>query len=398
MSGYPAKVFQNMIFSAFHRILLLLRNIGLMSVLSVTVGGCATLPSSGPTGAQITDAFRDPASGAEIRYVELEQLSDVPAQPASPEVFAPDYSPPPTDLIAAGDVVDVIVYETGVALFGGSPGGVVSTVTGLDPSATSEKLTAIRVDDAGFVRLPYLGQVRAAGRTTAELAAVLRSSYRGMSQNPQVLVTMREVIGNSVLIGGDVVRPGRLVLPTNRETLSDAIALAGGYRGEAKDISVRVQRQDQSVEIRLSDVMKTSANDMRVFPGDKISVLRAPRNFSVMGAPGRVEQLPFSGPSISLSEAIATAGGVNPNLGDPEAVFVFRFEKNAEGVEEPVVYHVNMAKGGAFFVAQRFAMLDKDVLYIGNARANQPSKMIQIISQLFAPIVTVRDIARSTGN
>jgi polysaccharide export outer membrane protein len=48
-----------------------------------------------------------------------------------------------------------------------------------------------------------------------------------------------------------------------------------------------------------------------------------------------------------------------------------------------------MMNAGSYFVAQRFAMRDKDVLYVGNARANQPSKLIQLVSQLFSPIVAV---------
>ena len=55
----------------------------------------------------------------------------------------------------------------------------------------------------------------------------------------------------------------------------------------------------------------------------------------------------------------------------------------------PIVYHLNMMKVGSYFLAQRFAMRDKDVLYFGNAAANQPSKVVQLISQLFSPILTV---------
>ena len=90
-----------------------------------------------------------------------------------------------------------------------------------------------------------------------------------------------------------------------------------------------------------------------------------------------------------MTEALAQSGGTNPNAGDPRAVFVFRFVRGEDGKDEPVVYHLNTMNAGAYFLSQRFAMRDKDVLYVGNAGANQPSKLIQIISQLFAPIVTV---------
>jgi polysaccharide export outer membrane protein len=49
-----------------------------------------------------------------------------------------------------------------------------------------------------------------------------------------------------------------------------------------------------------------------------------------------------------------------------------------------------MMRGGSYLLAQRFYMTDKDVLYIGNAAANQPTKLVQIISQLFFPLVALQ--------
>jgi polysaccharide export outer membrane protein len=112
-----------------------------------------------------------------------------------------------------------------------------------------------------------------------------------------------------------------------------------------------------------------------------------------MGAPGKVELFTFGAAKVSMAEAVAQAGGSNPNFGDPAAIFVFRYVTEKDGTARPVVYHMNMAKAGNYFLSQRFAMQDKDVLYVGNARANQPSKLIQIISQLFSPLVAVTSAA-----
>jgi polysaccharide export outer membrane protein len=38
------------------------------------------------------------------------------------------------------------------------------------------------------------------------------------------------------------------------------------------------------------------------------------------------------------------------------------------------------------------------VLYIGNAAANQPSKLIQLISQLFSPLVVLTSAAQTLKN
>jgi polysaccharide export outer membrane protein len=174
--------------------------------------------------------------------------------------------------------------------------------------------------------------------------------------------------------------------------------LAGGYRGEAKDLSVRLQRGGQSSEFRLTDLTDGPNRDLRVYPGDRVSLSRAPRTFSVFGGSNRIEQLSFNAPSLSLAEAVAQVGGANPTLGDPHAVFVFRYVSGPDGLSRPIVYHVNMMSAGAYFLSQRFAMEDKDVLYIGNAAANQPSKLIQLISQLFSPLVVLTSAAQTLKN
>jgi polysaccharide export outer membrane protein len=363
-----------------------------MSVLAMApalfLGGCTSLPSSGPTGAQIQRSLRPTQDTAGIRIVELASVSALPTESAAPVVFHNDFPSPPTDMVGSGDVLDTAIYETGTTLFAGNAKSDIGDGN-FALAAQVEKLLPQRVDDDGDVRFPYIGKLHVAGLTVPQVESLIRTAMRGLSQNPQVVVTIRDNITNSIIVGGEVGKPGRLVLPTNQETLSDAIALVGGYRGDAKDIAVTLERQNQTAEFRLSGILNGPERELRVRPGDKIEVFKSPRTFSVLGAPGRVEQISFSGPSISLTEALAMAGGANPNAGDPRAVFVFRFEHDEDGKGSPVVYHLNMMNAGAYFLSQRFAMHDKDVLYVGNAGANQPSKLIQVISQLFAPIVTV---------
>lgn len=361
---------------------------------ALLLSGCATLPSSGPTGSQIRKASDNPDEGLPFPIVELTSLDNLPKEAERPAVFKSTYAPPPTNLIGTGDVLDIAIYEAGVKLFGSTANLSGEAAAATQATARAERLPAYRVDDQGNIRIPFAGPVRAAGLTTSELERIISAALRGMSENPQVVVSIREAITNTIILSGEVAKPGRLFLPTNKETLSDAIALSGGYRGEAKDLAVRVQRQGHEVEVRLSDVMAGTDEDFAIYPGDRVTIAREPRSFSVMGAPGRQNQMPFAMPSVSLAEALAQAGGADPNLGDPRAVFVFRFIKAEDGTETPMVYHLNMMKAGSFFVSQRFMMHDKDLLYVGNARANEPAKFIQIISQLFTPAVLVRQLTQ----
>lgn len=370
--------------------------LAVMASFAALLPGCAAIPSSGPTGGQILSQLDLGIGTFPIRLVEVNTVADLPQSARLATVFADDYTPPrPTELVGPGDVLNIAIYETGIALFGGSSSG--STAAqgasrGFDPSSRAERFPPIRVSDAGTINIPFVGELGVAGRTTNEIEGMLRRSLRRMSQNPQVLVSIAEGLTNSIIIGGDVRQPGRLVLPTNRESLSDVIALAGGNSGEIKDILVRLQRAETYGEFRLSDILSNPEQDIRVLPADRILLVRAPRSFSVLGAAGRNDQIAFPGPGLSLIEAVALSGGTNPNAGDPRAIFVFRNASGPDGTEAPVVYHFNMIQASSYLLAQRFVMTDKDVLYIGNAEANQPTKLVQIVSQLFFPLVTLEGV------
>jgi len=369
-------------------------------VLLVGLAGCATLPANGPTRGQIEKSVQKAESDLPIQLVQIENVADVPVSATVAPFASTLLEPPPlpTDMVGAGDVLDVNIYETGVTLF--SSGGA-SGMTGqvaASPGVQVQKLPPIRVDDNGYITLPYAERLYVEGHTVREVEAMVRASLQGMSQNPQVLITLSQSITNSIIVGGEIAKPGRLVLQTNRERLSDVIALAGGYRGDTKDLLARVFRRDNMTDVRLNDLVDNPSLDMRISPGDRLMILDDPRTYSVLGASGRVAQIPFNRSSVSLAEAIATAGGVNPDIGNPAAIFLFRYVKDEQGKEIPIVYHLNMMKAGTYFLAQRFVMKDQDVLYFGNAAANRPGKLAQLVSQLFTPLMTVTNAVRILQN
>lgn len=371
------------------------RGVAILSTATFLLAGCASLPSSGPTGVEIRHAAAAKTAQFPFTLVEVENAAAIPPGPSLPVSTLTTMPPQPTDLLGPGDVLKISIYEAGVSLFGtalrvsSNP-----TSTSVDTSSTAEHLPIVRVDDYGYIRVPFVGRVRAAGHTASELQSIIQSSLRGMSQDPQVMVTIDQSITNSIILAGEVTKPGRLVLATNRESLVDAIALAGGYRGDAKDAVARVQRDDQTFEIRLSDLLDVPQEDVQVAPGDRITLVSRPQTFSVLGAPNKSEEINFPRGRLSLAEAVALAGGANPNAGDAAAIFVFRYVPGPNGTEQPTVYHLNMMKPGAYLLSQRFMMRDRDVLYVGNARANQLTKFVQLLSQLFVPVATARAVTQ----
>jgi len=72
------------------------------------VAGCATLPSSGPTGRQIEKSATAPQDGSTIQIVEIQKATDVPVATgiALPASLLSQSAPEPTDMVGAGDIIE----------------------------------------------------------------------------------------------------------------------------------------------------------------------------------------------------------------------------------------------------------------------------------------------------
>lgn len=373
--------------------------LGSISFLAVT--GCASLPSNGPTARTIIRESRAPDGTPRFQIVNLDlaavdvmnsaEQARVATMPTlgTLATLAQDRR---VDLIGPGDVLAVTIYEVGVSLFAAST-RTASAGGAFDPSAHGETLPDTVVDTAGRIDLPYLGSTEVGGLTTEEAQRRIAQNLRGKSQDPRVLVTIHQNVANTVYVAGAVNRPGRQALTLGRERLLDAIASAGGSGSTADDTIVRFVRGSSIVEQRLGTIRSNGVDDLVLSPGDRIELIRRPRTYTVFGAVSRISQIPFETGEVSLAEALARAGGPNDSVANPSAIFLFRYNaKTGSEAEEPVIYRLNLLKPESYFLAQKFAMRDKDVMYIANAAANQPAKAFGIINQLFAPFITARQI------
>jgi len=371
---------------------------GLLGSISLlAVAGCASLPSNGPTARTIVRQAKMPDGAVRFRIIDLD-LSAVDAMNSAERehvtslpALAPMAEIQRVDLIGPGDVLTISIYEVGVSLFGG---GVRSAPGGFDPSAHGETFPDTVVDADGRVDLPYLGAIDVGGSTAQEAQKRIALGLRGKSQDPRVLVVIHQNVANTVYVSGAVNKPGRLPLTLGREHLLDAIASAGGSASTSDDTIVRFTRGARTVEQRLGTIRSSTVDDLALIPRDRIELIRRPRTYTVFGAVTRISQVAFETGEVSLAEALARAGGPNDAVADPSAIFLFRYGVHVESnSEEPIIYRLNLLKPESYFLAQRFAMHDKDVLYIANARANQPAKLFGILNQLFAPFITARQIA-----
>jgi protein involved in polysaccharide export with SLBB domain len=94
----------------------------------------------------------------------------------------------------------------------------------------------------GLVSLPYVGQVRAAGRTPEELEGLLVEDYRAELTQPDISVIVQEYAPQRVYVGGEVVSPAAIDIHGPLTTFQ-AIQEAGGFRDTARVRQVVVMRQ-----------------------------------------------------------------------------------------------------------------------------------------------------------
>jgi polysaccharide export outer membrane protein len=89
-------------------------------------------------------------------------------------------------------------------------------------------MEGVQVDAGGYVTLPLIGQVRASGRTTNELAADIAARLgKEYLESPQVTVWLEEAVSQKITVDGAVIQPGVYVL-TGDTSLLQAVALARG--------------------------------------------------------------------------------------------------------------------------------------------------------------------------
>jgi len=371
-------------------------------MLAVLLSGCASLPSSGPTGRQVLGAARQPASPLKFTVVDLDgaafqKLIAMPPAGRPIGQIAGLAREGRVDRIAPGDVLQVAVYEVGMTLFGNAaPIAGAASATGAggnplaEPGARAQNFQVMVAAD-GTIRLPYIGRMLVAGTTAYDVQRMIEEGLRGKSQSPQAMVTVASSPNNSAFLLGDVTRTGRMPLTPARERLLDAIAWAGGAKASNADTVVRFTRGGEYAEMRLGDIRPGGGDDLTLLPGDRIELVREPRSFSAFGATPRVSQVAFDAPSLSLAEGLARIGGPNDLQADPKSVFLFRYDAAAVAAgEPPVIYRLNLMKPESYIIAQNFPMRDKDLIYIANAQANVVSKFVAILNQLFTPLLTAK--------
>ena len=395
-----------------------------LSALSVMLlAGCSNLPTTGPSNAQVLDQIASAKNPLGLRLVELTPgVVQTLGQQREPSLSIIDNlrSNRPVDQLGPGDVLSVTIYEAGTGLFSPQRAGSADSASGGPaPTSTAETLPRVQVDRNGMIMVPYAGEIHVTGLTTTAVQRTIESRLADKTAQPQVLVSLVTNGSNVVYVSGDVKNPGRYPLSLAHENLLDMVALAGGPTHSPQDTLVKVNRHGRDATTSLTRVQTIPQENIPVEPLDRIQVDYLPRSYLSFGATGKVAQIQFDAATLSLAEAVARVGGLNDERANPEALFLFRFERPsnaaalgvtpADGAPArptavipgalakglPIVYRVNMRDPQTYFAIQQFAMQDKDLIYIANAPTVQLYKFLQLIYSFATPALTSAAVGTS---
>jgi len=205
----------------------------------------------------------------------------------------------------------------------------------------------------------------------------------------------------TVTVVGDVASSARIPLTARGERVLDVLAAAGGVKQPVGKTTIQISRGSQMASLPLDTLIRDPRQNVRLQPDDVMTVLFQPYSFTVLGATGRNDELPFEATGVTLAQALGRVSGLQDLRADLKGVFIFRLE-NPEALDPnlvadahftpdgkiPVIYRINMKDPSAFFIAQGFPIRNKDVLYVSNAPLADIQKFVNVIYSTLLPVAT----------
>ncbi|MGD9615556.1 MAG: polysaccharide biosynthesis/export family protein [Alphaproteobacteria bacterium] len=375
-----------------------MKAVAIVGLLACLVAGCGALPTAGPT---VKEVKRQEFADDQLRFalVDIDDNVVTVHTGAPPESFSArfkKYGVPPQPKIGVGDTVAVSIWEAaGGGLFGAS------STEGVSPGSRNVAIPEQVVGRGGTITVPFAGQIPVVGRTPFEVQRTIEQRLGEKAIEPQAIVTVTRSLSNSVTVAGEIVTGARIPLSVRGDRLLDVIAAAGGAKSPVYETFVRLSRGGVTATIPMERLVSNPAENIYAQPGDVLTLVRLPQSFTVFGAAGTNALIPFTAERMTLAEALAKAGGLQDLRSDPAGVFLFRYEPPplvkalgrpvlATGPDAltPVIYRLNLRNAKSFFLAQRFPIEDKDIIYVANADLNELQKFFTLINTLTGPVLS----------
>jgi len=177
----------------------------------------------------------------------------------------------PEDSVDAEVENPLVSGETGVTFYRFQVGDpIVIHLRGIYPK---DDMVEDIVDEDGNVTIPLIGDILAAGKSTAQLEADINRMY--IDGGYYRVITVNVVMpSRTYFIRGEIRNPGRFSIVSG-VTIMQAIAAAGGYTEFASQRSIKLIRGGTTTTINMKSIERNPEKDIRLESGDVIVVDRS---------------------------------------------------------------------------------------------------------------------------
>ena len=374
------------------------------------LGACSIMPVNGPASRDVVAASADvvPSAAQSLDYAVVRVTPEAEGIIAeyNPRISGtfPDRQAPKELKFGIGDIVSVSIFES-------SSGGLF-----IPPEASVRPGNFIAlpnqpVNTRGYISVPYAGanrKILAKDKRPDEVEDEIIEALKDKAIDPQAVVTLAEQRTSLISVLGDVNNPSRFPATPEGERLLDVLTRAGGPKSQGYDSWVIVERDKKRGLAPFGALIYEPSNNIWIHPHDVIYLYREPQTFVVFGATGTQNLFNFDAWRLSLSEALAKAGGLQDLQADPASVFLYRGETRElaarlgvncdrfKGPIIPIVYQINLRDPGGYFLATRFQIRNKDVIYAPNNPTVDAAKAMAFFQLVMAtvnnPITTALNV------
>ncbi len=181
------------------------------------------------------------------------------------------------------------------------------------------------VTDDGFINVPLVGLVKAAGKTCPQVGSELRQKYTKFVTTPQASVVVKKYNSKLVHVLGKVFQNGSVPLKHEKTTLFEVIAEAGGFSSKNPSIEgtilnepdmrhIYVLRAGKKIVVNLYDKLidKNDEQPFFMMAGDRVFVPEPVETISILGGVKKAGSMELKA-GLTLLQAIALAGSFTEN-------------------------------------------------------------------------------------
>lgn len=342
-----------------------MRYFGGMMLCAVMLTGCADGYVSFPVSEQQQQSL---PQDVEVIRLTRDNIADYTRPQVAPKTDFVSEAQVWNYKVGVGDVLNIEVFD--------------HPELRLPPAeGNSEAESGFRVQANGTFYFPYIGELRAMGRTPDIIREDLTDKLSEYIPAPQVQVRVAGFNSQTAIVSGDVNTPNTQKLKSTPLTVLAAVNAAGGVTDEGDLSRVKLQRGGRSYNINLELFLSGSGARYNpiVLSGDVISVSRRlSEEAYILGQVAKPATIDLSREPVNLTQALTRQGGLDERRADAQGVFVFR--NSGQGVK---VFQLEASSPTGLLLGTEFLLSSNDVVYVTRAPI---SKWNDTITQLLPSI------------